>query len=286
MKIGIGLPNTIPGTPGSVLVEWARRAEARGFSTLATIDRIAYPSYESLIALAAAGAVTERIELLTNVLLAPTRNTVLLAKEAASVDQISGGRLTLGLAVGGRPDDYELTEQQFGSRGHRFDQQLEQLHEAWSGKPVGASSHPVGPRPVRDEGIPIVIGGTFPGCFDRIVKWGVGWTAGGSAAEQVGPFARDVRDAWSRAGKEGQPRIVALSYFSMGPDVETSKRSILDYYAFLGGFEQQFAEYLPRGAEAVRDTVTRFDEAGVDEFILDPTIPDPAEIDLLADAVL
>ena len=56
MKIGIGLPNPIPGTPGATLVEWARRAEARGFSTLATIDRIAYPSYESIVALAAASA--------------------------------------------------------------------------------------------------------------------------------------------------------------------------------------------------------------------------------------
>ncbi len=244
MEIGIGLPNTIPGTPGAVLVEWAKRAEARGFSTLATIDRIAYPSYESLIALAAAGAVTERIGLLTNVLLAPTRNTVLLAKEAASVDQISGGRLTLGLAVGG------------------------------------------GPRPARPEGIPIVIGGMFPGCFERIVKWGIGWTAGGAPAAQVGPFAKEVRDAWKAAGKEGDAHIVALSYFSMGQDVETSKRSILDYYAFLGGFEKDFAEYIPRGADAVRETVKQFEDIGVDEFIFDPTIPDLAEVDLLADAVL
>jgi len=102
MKIGIGLPNVVPGTPGDVLVRWAQRAEERGFSSLATIDRIAYPSYESLIALAAAAAVTERVGLYTNVLLGPTRNPILLAKEAASVDQLAGGRLTLGLGVGAR----------------------------------------------------------------------------------------------------------------------------------------------------------------------------------------
>ena len=90
MRIGIGLPNTVPGTPGRLLVEWAARAEGRGFSTLATIDRIAYPSYESLVTLAAAAAVTERIALMTNILLSPTRNPVLLAKESASVDQLSG----------------------------------------------------------------------------------------------------------------------------------------------------------------------------------------------------
>ena len=108
MDIGIGLPNTIPGTEGRTLIDWARRAEERGFSALATIDRIVYPNYDSLIALAAAAAVTERIRLLTNVLLGPTRNPVLLAKEAASVDQISSGRFILGVAVGARPDDFEF----------------------------------------------------------------------------------------------------------------------------------------------------------------------------------
>ena len=79
MKIGIGLPNSIPGTDGLTIIEWARRAEELGFSSLATIDRIAYPSYESLVVLAAAAGATERIGLLTNVLLGPTRNPVLLA---------------------------------------------------------------------------------------------------------------------------------------------------------------------------------------------------------------
>src|SRR5256712_6761952 len=116
MKIGIGLPNPVPGTPGQVLIDWARRAEGRGFSSLATIDRIAYPSYESLIALAAAAAATERIGLVTNILLGPTRNPILLAKESASLDQLSRGRFTLGIGVGSRPDDYEAAERGFGNR--------------------------------------------------------------------------------------------------------------------------------------------------------------------------
>src|SRR6266508_2318608 len=133
MDIGIGLPNPVPGTPGETLVEWARKAEAAGFSSLATIDRIAYPSYESLITLAAAAAVTERVGLMTNVLLGPTRNPVLLAKEAAGVDQLSGGRLTLGLGVGARKDDFEITGQRFEDRGNRFDQALELMHRVWNG---------------------------------------------------------------------------------------------------------------------------------------------------------
>src|SRR5438309_1717965 len=160
MDIGIGLPNPVPGTPGRRLVEWARRAEERGFSGLAAIDRIAYPSYESLITLAAAAAATERIGLVTNVLLAPTRNPVLLAKEAASVDQLSNGRLTLGLGVGGREDDFLATGQDFHSRGRRFDHDLELMHRAWKGEAVAGARKPITPRPTRPGGVPLLIGGT------------------------------------------------------------------------------------------------------------------------------
>ncbi len=106
MDIGIGIPNSVRGTRGPELLEWARRADAAGFSSLATIGRVAYRNYEELTVLAAAGVVTERIRLLPNILLAPTRSTAELAKQAATVQELSGGRLSLGLGVGGREDDF------------------------------------------------------------------------------------------------------------------------------------------------------------------------------------
>lgn len=287
MDIGIGLPNPIPETPGATLLEWARRAEERGFTSLATIDRIAYPSYESLISLAAAGAVTGRIGLITNVLLGPTRNPVLLAKEAASVDQLSAGRLTLGLAVGGRRDDFELTEQRFEDRGRRLDEALELMHRIWRGEPVGEVEKPVGPRPTREGGVPVLIGGASDRAIERTVRWGRGWTAGGAPPEQVAPFVEKVRAAWRDSARDGEPRIVALSYFALGEKAEEGSTSyIKDYYGYLGEWVDGIARGVPKSPEALRDTVAKFEEVGVDELILDPTIADLEQVDLLAEAVL
>src|SRR3954467_3250068 len=145
MRIGIGLPTTTLDVHGRLILDWARRAEARGFSSLATIDRIAYPGYDSIVALTGAAAVTERIGLLTNLLLAPAYNPVLLAKQTASADQLSGGRFTLALGVGGRPDDYALTGHSFEDRGKRFDADLALYQRVWAGEPVEGSPFPVPP---------------------------------------------------------------------------------------------------------------------------------------------
>jgi probable F420-dependent oxidoreductase len=287
MDIGIGLPNPVKGVEGRALVAWASRAEERGFSSLATIDRIAYPSYESLVTLAAAAGVTERIELLTNVLLGPTRNPVILAKEAASVDQLSGGRLTLGLSVGGRPDDFEAVGESFEARGRRWDESLELMSRVWKGEPVPGSPEPIGPRPVRDGGIPVLIGGMSDQAIARTIRFGVGWTAGGAPPEQVGPFAERVRAAWAESGREGTPRIVALSYFSLGDDAEEASREYLkDYYAFLGEWADAIAEGALRTRDAIRERIKQFEDMGMDLLILDPTVGVVSQVDRLADEVL
>src|ERR1051326_3681508 len=124
MDIGIGLPNTVPGTEGRRLVDWAKDAEEAGVSALGTIGRIVYPNYEELISLAAAAAVTSRIRLTTSVLLAPLyANTALFAKQAASLDRLSGGRLVLGLGLGGRDDDFAASGVGTQGRGRRLEEQ-------------------------------------------------------------------------------------------------------------------------------------------------------------------
>jgi probable F420-dependent oxidoreductase len=287
MRIGIGLPTAIPGIPGRILIEWARLSEKRGFSVLATIDRVAFPSYESLIVLATAAAVTETIGLLTNILLGPTRTPVLLAKEAASVDQISGGRLTLGLGVGARQDDYTATGQAFKTRGRRLDEALELIHLAWRGEPVAGSPKPVAPAPVQKGGIPILIGGYSEQAIKRTVRWGIGWTASGVQPDQTGSFAERIRRSWQEAGREGKPQIVALTYYALGKDAQAGATTyIKEYYDYLGPWADQIAKSVSLTASALQTLVKRFEDVGVDEVILAPTIAQVDQVDLLADALL
>ena len=146
MNVGIGLPNAVRGVDRRAIVDWARRAEQAGFASLGTIDRIVYPNYESLIALAAAAAVTERIELVTDILIAPLRsNVALFAKQAATIDSLSNGRLTLGLGVGGRPDDFEVSGVEFARRGRI----AERAARRDDGRVAGRAGRGTGARPRR-----------------------------------------------------------------------------------------------------------------------------------------
>jgi alkanesulfonate monooxygenase SsuD/methylene tetrahydromethanopterin reductase-like flavin-dependent oxidoreductase (luciferase family) len=285
MRIGIGLPSPVLDVPGSLLVAWARRAQERGFSSLATIDRIAYPSYDSLTALSAAAAVTDRIGLLTNVLLEPAYPPVLLAKVTASIDQISQGRLTLGLGVGGRPDDFQLTGRPFAGRGRRFDADLELLHRAWAGEPVEGSPFPVGP-PTTAGRIPLLIGGQPRLAGPRAARWGAGFTIGGAPPEMAAAAIQEFKAAWEQAGGSGQPRIVALTYFSVGEEhTEESLHNLRSYYGFLGDWAEGVASAAPRTPQAVRDQAAAFERLGLDELIFDPTVADLDQVDRLADAL-
>jgi alkanesulfonate monooxygenase SsuD/methylene tetrahydromethanopterin reductase-like flavin-dependent oxidoreductase (luciferase family) len=287
VKIGIGLPNPVPNIPGELLVDWAQRAEAAGFSGLVTIDRIAYPGYDSLTSLAAAAGATERISLMTNILLAPIYTPVLLAKTAASIDQISSGRFSLGLAAGGRSDDYEVTRRDFHRRGREFDDSLNVMHRVWRGEALTPNSAPASPTPTREQRVPILFGGTSQKTVERVLTWGAGWTAGGSQAAQAGPFAERIRSAWSAAGRSGEPRLAALAYFSLGDDAEeASRRYLLDYYRFTGDFASRIAESAHRSISQVRDAAKQFEEAGFTEFYFDPTAATLDQIDRLAEVVL
>jgi alkanesulfonate monooxygenase SsuD/methylene tetrahydromethanopterin reductase-like flavin-dependent oxidoreductase (luciferase family) len=280
MDIGIGLPNTIDGVDRRGIVDWASRAEQAGFSSLGTLDRIVYGNYESLISLAAAAAVTDRIRLVTDILILPLRaNTALFAKQTATIDNLSGGRLVLGLAVGGRPDDYELSDLEFKRRGATFDRQLSDLTELWAGDRVG-------PAPANGRRPSLLIGGSADRAFERAARWGDGWTLGGGTPDALAAGVDKLSQAWSAAGREGKPRNMVLMYFALGDEAEQiAQRSLGNYYAFLGDYAQQVVQSAAKDVDTVKQYLSAFEAAGADEVVCFPASADPAQVELLAEAV-
>jgi alkanesulfonate monooxygenase SsuD/methylene tetrahydromethanopterin reductase-like flavin-dependent oxidoreductase (luciferase family) len=223
---------------------------------------------------------------MTNILLGPVYPPVLLAKSAASLDQLSGGRFTLGIAPGGRADDYTATGADFHTRGRALDSALELMHAVWRGEPVGGSDHPGGPTPLNGERVPVMIGGTSEHAIRRAATWGVGWTMGGGPAEMAAPLIDKVHAAWSNAGRDDEPRIAVLAYYSLGADAERESRDYLrHYYGFLGGFAEQIADGALRSEAAIAGAVSGFADVGVTELYFDATTADLDQIDRLADVV-
>ncbi len=285
MDIGIGLPNAVPGTTGDQLTEWARAAEEAGFSTLGTIDRIVYPSYEPMVALSAAAAVTERIRLATSVMLGPLRqNAAEVAKQFLSLDALAGGgRTVLGIAIGGRKDDYEISGVSMSERGAWLDAGLDTIHEIWAGG--GEHGGKVGPMP-SNGGPSLLVGGSVDAAFERAARHGDGWIMGGGSPDDFKGGLEKLGSAWSAAGRDGKPPTAALSYFGLGDGGEAASNTYLnDYYAFLGDeVAGMIAGSAANDADTIKAYVAGFEEAGCGELIFFPSSGDVEQVHLLAEA--
>jgi alkanesulfonate monooxygenase SsuD/methylene tetrahydromethanopterin reductase-like flavin-dependent oxidoreductase (luciferase family) len=286
VDIGIGLPNTVPGTEGRTLVDWARHAEEAGFSTLGTIGRLVYPNYEELIALSAAAAVTSRVRLTTGVLLAPLyTNSALLAKQAASLDRLSGGRLVLGLGLGGRDDDFAASGVSTQGRGRRLEQQVAMMKRVWSGEEFGYAGG-IGPEPARPGGPEIILGGATEASFDRVARIADGWIMGGGTPDMFAQAAQAVDQAWKDAGRQDRPRKLTLAYFGLGPEARSQAEGyILHYYGWLGDIANMIAGGAAVSTEMVRGYVAAFEASGCDEIIFVPTASRLDQVSLLAEAI-
>lgn len=285
MRIGIGLPNMIPGTPAPDILEWARKADRGAFSSLASLDRVVYSNYEALITLAAAAGVTSRIRLMTTVLLAPLHNPAILAKQAASIDALSQGRLTLGLGVGGRADDFSVVGVPLNERGRRFDAQLALMRRVWAGEAPTEGVAPMGPKPARQGGPEVLIGGSSPQTVRRAAQWD-GYIAGGGGAGHAARVYATVRQAWQEAGRQGSPRFVCDTYFGLGADAAARAGAYIhEYYAFAGPYAERVASSVPTTPAALKDAISSFEQAGADELILWPCIGDLDQVDRAAEVV-
>lgn len=289
MDIGVGLNATIPGVAGRDILDWARRADEGGLSSLGVIDRMTYPNHEPLVTLAAVAAVTERIRLTTTVLVAPQRNPGILAKQAATIDSISGGRLTLGIGIGGRESDYDAAEARidFSERASVVEHQLDLMRRVWAGEPPSEGLDPMGPEPASPGGPEILYGGYSDAAANRAGRMADGFIAGNLPPEKARGFYDVAVEAWEEEGRDGRPRFVLCGYWGLGDDetLERGRDYLRDYYGFREGMAERAAGSMLASAGALRERFDAAEEAGVDEVILWPSVPDLDQLDRYLEVV-
>ncbi|MFC3960113.1 LLM class flavin-dependent oxidoreductase [Halovivax cerinus] len=274
MQVGIGLPNTLD-TDGETLRSWARRADDGPFTSVGVFDRLVYRSTDPLTTLATCAGVTEDVQLVTSIVAGPLRSDALLAKRAATVDQLSDGRLSLGLALGARREDYEMADASFDDRGKRFSRQLSRLRDIWEDDDIG-------PEPATDGGPELLVGGDSDPTFNRVGRYGDGYIHGGGPPRAFERKAEQARAAWDESGRPGDPALWGHGYFALGEEAaERGREYLLDYYAFTGPFAETIADSLLTTPQEVLSFVRGYADAGCDELLLFPTVADDEQYDEL-----
>jgi alkanesulfonate monooxygenase SsuD/methylene tetrahydromethanopterin reductase-like flavin-dependent oxidoreductase (luciferase family) len=203
MRVGVWMPTAMPfELERSFFLDWVRLADQAGFDTLSSLDRPNYDMWDPLASLAGAAAVTQRIRLATTTLPLPNRNEVLVAKQAV-IDRLSDGRLTLGVSLGTRPDDYQVFGATLEHRVTRFRHQVATLRRVWAeARHSDREQGLLGPPPVQDPGPPIWIGALAEWARQRAVELGDGFVFGGAARPPtIGPAIQSMRPQATERGK-------------------------------------------------------------------------------------
>jgi alkanesulfonate monooxygenase SsuD/methylene tetrahydromethanopterin reductase-like flavin-dependent oxidoreductase (luciferase family) len=282
MRVGIGLPAAVPGVDGTAIADWAAEAERTGLASLGVIDRLVYDNLEPLTALAAAAARTKEVELVTTVLTVGWRaNPVLLAKQMASVELLSGGRLTAGLGLGGWSEDFVASGVPNPSRGARLDEAVAAMRRVWGGELEGQG----GPTRRLPQGRPaLLFGGFVPASYARAARYGEGWVAPLFGLEVLEGGVRAMQEAWLAAGRDGRPRIMTGRYFSLGQDADSIADEYIRHYYGHEYFSAARADTLTRPEQIPRE-LERLAAAGVTDLVLYPSSGSSDQIHLLAEAL-
>jgi probable F420-dependent oxidoreductase len=240
MRIGFGAPVAGAWATPSCLAGFAERAEEAGYASLWTFQRLLVPEgsgmdpvYRSvldpMVALGYAAARTSRIRLGVAVLNLPFVSPAYLAKQATTVDVLSGGRLDLGLGIGWMPEEFAITGASTARRGARTEEFLAVLRTLWS---QGVSSFdgefytiPAGrqdPRPVQRPGPPVLLGGMSRPAMERAGRLADGWiTSSRADLSAIGAAAAVIREAASAAGRDPEAvRIICRGVVLAGAEAK------------------------------------------------------------------
>lgn len=212
------MPVMEPDLDAALLRQWAQAIDEGPFSSLCWGERIAFDNPDSLTLLGAISAWTERVRLVTTVIVPQLHDPVMLAKGLATGDMLSGGRLTVGIGVGGRHEDYNAVGADPKTQTIRgMAERVAVMKRVWAGEKTTESVRPVGPSPVQKGGPPLHVGTIGPKTVRRAAAWAdgmAGTTLDLDVAKQNELF--DVaRTAWAEAGKP-EPHLATSFWFAFG----------------------------------------------------------------------
>jgi len=290
MKIGLCLPYTQEDLSREALLEWIRRVDEGPFSSLSCGERIVGPSVEMMATLAAAAAVTERVRIVPTLYVLPMHPAIQVAKHAATLDLISGGRTTITVGVGGRVYDYQCMEKEPVNRHAKMDEQVAQIRRIWAGEVPFEGGEPIGPKPVQPGGPPILAGVTGPKAVARAARWADGiysWSGNGVPKEMAAQQDR-ITAAWQDAGRTEPPQRIAGFWYSLAPNASEKLEAYV--YKYIRIIDESLARAMSRrvdrsNPDAVRASLDAFEELGVEECWLSSATAESAEIDGILEVI-
>lgn len=276
-----------------MLKTWARIVDDGPFSSLCWGERIAFDNPDSLTLLGALSAWTDRVQLVTTVVVPQLHDPVMLAKALATGDMLSGGRLTVGLGVGGREEDYNAVGADLSSQTMRgMAERVAVMKRVWAGEKVTESVLPVGPSPVRSGGPQLMVGTIGPKTVRSAAAWAdgmAGTTLDLDVTKQNELF--DVaRVAWDEADKP-KPYLATSFWFAIGEGDEPRAQMHRHLRRYMNWIPAEFVDAIApttgwTGDEDDLVAVLRgFEAIGTDEVHLIPTSSDVDQLRRVVDVV-
>lgn len=288
MKIGVCMPYMVRNYDRERILTWARKIDQGPFDSLSCGERITGHTFEMQTILAAAAAVTERVRIIPSLYVLPMRSAVLTAKEAATLDVLSNGRVAVTIGIGGRENDYRAVGAPFDHRHQRMDDQAAEMRRVWRGEPIFEGADEVGPVSPQGANIPLYAGAMGPKAIARAAKWADGIYGTSMAGDREGheKIFDMAKEAWKAAGRTDKPYLMGSFWCSLSPDAETDlKAYVYDYMKYMGDdvgkyMASTMTRYTP---DAIREAIENVRAAGADELLICPATAHYDEVDRLAE---
>ena len=290
MKVGVCLPYMERELDRDTMLYWMRAIDNGPFESLTCGERITSYTVEMRTILGAAAAVTERVRIVPSLYVLPMHNAVWAAKEIATLDVMSNGRVTLCVGVGGRPMDYEAVGAPFEKRHARMDEQIAAMKKIWQGVPPLEGGDPVGPTPVQAGGPPILAGTMGPKATRRAAEWADGlymWSGNGQKQE-IDKMIKQADGCWEDAGRDTKPTRITGFWASLADNA--AERLPAYVYDYIKVLSPEFAAAMSKGMDRctpdrINASLDAMEELGCEETYLVPATCDLADIDRLSELV-